>query len=96
MKKQHYEQATVNSFLCVECRSYGTQSDTLPDIFCKYNNPHEQKEKNEAQKVCELFFSCTLWGGMTGLIAEELEAVILDPVITPLKYVELLAAVKKY
>ncbi len=43
-----------------------------------------------------LFFSCTLWGGMTGLIAEELEAVILDPVITPLKYVELLAAQNKY
>ena len=43
-----------------------------------------------------IFFSCTLWGGMTGLIAEELEAVILDPVITPLKYVELLAAQNKY
>ena len=29
-------------------------------------------------------------------VAEELEAVILDPVITPLKYVELLAAQNKY
>jgi Asp/Glu/hydantoin racemase len=41
-----------------------------------------------------LFFGCTLWGGMLEPIAREVPAVVLDPVITPVMYVELLAAVR--
>jgi len=43
-----------------------------------------------------LFFSCTFWGGMLEPIAREMPAVILDPLITPLKYVESLAAAIRY
>jgi Asp/Glu/hydantoin racemase len=43
-----------------------------------------------------LFFGCTFWGGMLEPIARAVPAVVLDPLITPLKYIELLVAAKKY
>jgi allantoin racemase len=43
-----------------------------------------------------LFFGCTLWGGMLEPIARRLPAIVLDPVVTPLKYVETLAALRKH
>jgi allantoin racemase len=43
-----------------------------------------------------LFFSCTFWGGMLGPIADELPVVVLDPIITALKYVESLVAAIRY
>jgi Asp/Glu/hydantoin racemase len=43
-----------------------------------------------------LFYGCTFWGGMLEPIAREIPATILDPLITPLKYVELLAATQKF
>ncbi len=43
-----------------------------------------------------LFYGCTFWGGMLGPIAQAVPATILDPLITPLKYIELLATTHKY
>jgi Asp/Glu/hydantoin racemase len=43
-----------------------------------------------------LFYGCTFWGGMLGPIARAVPATILDPLITPLKYIELLATARKY
>jgi len=57
----------------------------------------EQARKAVVQdEATVLFFSCTLWAGMLGPIAEKVPAVILDPLITPLKYVEALAVASKY
>lgn len=43
-----------------------------------------------------LFFGCTLWAGMLEPIARAVPATVLDPVITPLKYIELIATVRNY
>jgi Asp/Glu/hydantoin racemase len=43
-----------------------------------------------------LFFGCTLWAGMLEPIARAVPATVLDPVITPLKYIELLATAGNY
>lgn len=43
-----------------------------------------------------LFYGCTFWGGMLGPVARAVPAAILDPLITPLKYIELLATARKY
>jgi Asp/Glu/hydantoin racemase len=43
-----------------------------------------------------LFYGCTFWGGMLGPIAQAVPAIILDPLVTPLKYIELLATAHKY
>lgn len=42
-----------------------------------------------------LFYGCTFWGGMLGPIARDVPAIILDPLITPLKYVEHLASARQ-
>lgn len=43
-----------------------------------------------------LFYGCTFWGGMLAPIAQAVPATILDPIVTPLKYVELLASARKF
>jgi allantoin racemase len=43
-----------------------------------------------------LFFGCTFWGGMLEPIARALPVVVLDPLVTPLKYVEALAGAREY
>jgi Asp/Glu/hydantoin racemase len=50
----------------------------------------------EEDEATVLFFGCTFWAGMLGPIAQALPAVVLDPLITPLKYIELLATTHKY
>lgn len=42
-----------------------------------------------------LFFGCTFWSGMLGTIASAVPATVLDPLITPLKYVEMLAGARQ-
>lgn len=43
-----------------------------------------------------LFYGCTFWGGMLNPIAKAVPVTILDPIVTPLKYVELLANARKF
>ena len=38
-----------------------------------------------------LFFACTLWGGLLAPVAERVPVPVLDPLITPVRYAELLA-----
>ena len=38
-----------------------------------------------------LFFACTLWSGLLGHIGEQLPVRVLDPLVTPLLYAEMLA-----
>lgn len=55
---------------------------------------HSKKAVNEDEATV-LFFACTLWAGMLGPIAKSVPAIVLDPVVTPLKYIEMLAANRK-
>lgn len=43
-----------------------------------------------------LFFACTLWAGLLEPVARAVPATVLDPMITPLKYIEHLATVRKH
>jgi Asp/Glu/hydantoin racemase len=43
-----------------------------------------------------LFFGCAFWGGMLEPIARQLPATILDPLVTPFKYIESLATARNY
>ena len=56
----------------------------------------QSKKAVREDEATVLFYGCTFWGGMLGPIAQEVPALILDPIITPLKYVELLATTQKY
>jgi Asp/Glu/hydantoin racemase len=56
----------------------------------------ESKRAVFEDEATVLFYGCTFWGGMLGPIAQEVPATILDPLITPLKYIEVLATAKKY
>lgn len=57
----------------------------------------EQSKKAVYEDEAEvLFYGCTFWGGMLDPIAQEVPVTILDPLITPLKYIELLASTQKY
>ena len=38
-----------------------------------------------------LFFACTLWGGLLAPIRERVAVPVLDPLVTPVRYAELLA-----
>jgi hypothetical protein len=38
-----------------------------------------------------LFFACTLWSDLLGPIQERLPVPVLDPLVTPVRYAELLA-----
>jgi Asp/Glu/hydantoin racemase len=38
-----------------------------------------------------LFFACTLWGGLLDPIQERMPVPVLDPLVTPVRYAELLA-----
>ncbi len=43
-----------------------------------------------------LFYACAFWGGMLDPVAQAVPATILDPLMTVLKYVEHVAALKNY
>jgi len=38
-----------------------------------------------------LFFACTLWGGLLAPVADRVGVPVLDPLVTPVRYAELLA-----
>lgn len=41
-----------------------------------------------------IFFACTFWGGMLDSLLDVVPIPILDPIITPLKYIETLASLR--
>ena len=43
-----------------------------------------------------VFFACSLWAGMLGPVADQIPgAAVLDPLVTPLKYAEYLAGIRR-
>ncbi len=43
-----------------------------------------------------VFFACTLWSGLLEPIARAVPITVLDPMITALKYIEMVAATRRY
>ncbi|MDE0465092.1 MAG: aspartate/glutamate racemase family protein [Caldilineaceae bacterium] len=43
-----------------------------------------------------VFFACTLWSGLLEPVARAVPVTVLDPMITALKYIEMVAATRRY
>jgi Asp/Glu/hydantoin racemase len=56
----------------------------------------ESKQAVDRDEASVLFFACAFWGGMLDPVAQAVPATILDPLITVLKYIEHVAAMKIY
>jgi Asp/Glu/hydantoin racemase len=57
----------------------------------------QTRQAAETDGTKTVFFACTFWSGMLAPIAEAVPGVaLLDPIALPLKYIEMLAGIKKY
>jgi len=57
----------------------------------------QTRQAAEVDGTKAVFFACTFWSGMLDPIAEAVpDVALLDPIVLPLKYLELLVGIKQY
>ncbi len=78
------------------------ESELRRIVVAEMDRAAREEGVNQARLALEedgadaVFFACTLWSGLLEPVARAVPVTVLDPMITALKYIEMVAATRRY